>query len=89
MALVIWHESGRAAGGHDAVLGAGFAVAAVLLSAVGSLAASRKRSRGFPSWPDLVVSMVFEAGRPDALTPPPRRCRWAVCESVPIFVDSD
>jgi len=61
VALMFWHEFGRAAGSHDAVLGAQFTVGAVLLSAVGSLAASRNRSRGLPFWPSLGFGMLYGA----------------------------
>jgi drug/metabolite transporter (DMT)-like permease len=51
VALMFWHEFGKAAGSDDAALGALFTFGAVLLSAVGSLSASRNRSRGLPFWP--------------------------------------
>ncbi len=58
---MFWREFGRAAGDHDATLGAIFTVGAVLLSAVGSLAASRNRSRGLPFWPALGFGMLYGA----------------------------
>jgi len=61
VALMFWREFGRAAGSHDAALGVTFTVAAVLLSAVGSLAASRNRSRGLPFWPALGFGMLYGA----------------------------
>jgi len=61
VALMFWPEFGKAADSRDAVLGAQFTVAAVLLSAVGSLAASRNRSRGLPFWPSLGFGMLYGA----------------------------
>ena len=61
VALMFWREFGRAAGSHDAALGVTFTVAAVLLSAVGSLAASRNRVRGLPFWPALGFGMLYGA----------------------------
>jgi drug/metabolite transporter (DMT)-like permease len=59
VALMFWPEFGKAAGSHDAVLGAQFTVGSVLLSAVGSLAASRNRSHGLPFWPSLGFGMLY------------------------------
>jgi drug/metabolite transporter (DMT)-like permease len=61
VALMFWPEFGKAAGSQDAVLGAQFTVGAVLLSTVGSLAASRNRSRGLPFWPSLGFGMLYGA----------------------------
>ncbi len=61
VALMFWTEFGKAAGSHDAALGALFTVAAVLLSAIGSLAASRNRSHGLPFWPSLGFGMLYGA----------------------------
>jgi drug/metabolite transporter (DMT)-like permease len=61
VALMFWPEFGRAAGSRDAALGALFTVGAVLLSAVGSLAASRNRSHGLPFWPSLGFGMLYGA----------------------------
>jgi drug/metabolite transporter (DMT)-like permease len=61
VALMFWPEFGKAAGSQDAVLGAQFTVGAVLLSAVGSLAASRNRPRGLPFWPCLGFGMLYGA----------------------------
>jgi drug/metabolite transporter (DMT)-like permease len=61
VALMFWPEFGKAADSRDAVLGAQFTVAAVLLSAVGSLAASRNRSRDLPFWPSLGFGMLYGA----------------------------
>jgi len=61
VALMFWPEFGKAADSRDAVLGAQFTVGAVLLSAVGSLAASRNRSRGLPFWPSLGFGMLYGA----------------------------
>jgi drug/metabolite transporter (DMT)-like permease len=61
VALMFWTEFGAASHSHDAVLGAQFTVGAVLLSAVGSLAASRNRSRGLPFWPSMGFGMFYGA----------------------------
>jgi drug/metabolite transporter (DMT)-like permease len=61
VALMFWPEFGKAAGNSGAALGASFTVAAVLLSAVGSLAASRNRLRGLPFWPSLGFGMLYGA----------------------------
>jgi drug/metabolite transporter (DMT)-like permease len=61
VALMFWPEFGKAAGSHDAVLGAQFTVGAVLLSAIGSLTASRNRPRGLPFWPSLGYGMLYGA----------------------------
>jgi drug/metabolite transporter (DMT)-like permease len=61
VALMFWREFGKAAGDQDAALGALFTVGAVLLSAVGALAASRNRSRGLPFWPSLGFGMFYGA----------------------------
>jgi len=61
VALIFWPEFGKAAGNHDTPLGALFTVGAVLLSAVGSLTASRNRPRGLPFWPALGFGMLYGA----------------------------
>jgi drug/metabolite transporter (DMT)-like permease len=61
VALMFWPEFGKAAGSRDAVLGAQFTIAAVLLSAIGSLTASRNRPRGLPFWPSLGFGMLYGA----------------------------
>lgn len=61
VALMFWHQFGEASGSADAALGAAFVVGAVLLSAVGSLAASRNRSHGLPFWPALGFGMLYGA----------------------------
>ena len=61
VALMFWTEFGKAAGSQDAVLGVQFTIAAVLLSAVGSLAASRNRTHGLPFWPSLGFGMLYGA----------------------------
>jgi len=64
VALIFWPEFSRTATSGDssrAVLGALFTVAAVLLSAVGSLTASRNRQHGLPFWPALGFGMVYGA----------------------------
>jgi drug/metabolite transporter (DMT)-like permease len=61
VALMFWREFGSSAGSHDAALGALFTVGSVLLSAVGSLAATRNRSYGLPFWPSLGFGMLYGA----------------------------
>ena len=61
VALMFWPEFGRTADNANTALGALFTVAAVLLSAVGSLAASRNRFRGLPFWPALGYGMLYGA----------------------------
>jgi drug/metabolite transporter (DMT)-like permease len=59
VALMFWPEFGKAAGSQDAALGLAFTVGAVLLSSVGSLIATRNRSRGLPFWPSLGFGMLY------------------------------
>jgi len=61
VALMFWPEFGKAAGSSDAGLGAQFTFGAVLLSAAGSLSASRNRSRGLPFWPSMGFGMCYGA----------------------------
>jgi drug/metabolite transporter (DMT)-like permease len=61
VALIFAPEFGKAAGSRDTPLGALFTIASVLLSAVGSLVASRNRSRGLPFWPALGFGMIYGA----------------------------
>jgi drug/metabolite transporter (DMT)-like permease len=59
VALIFLPEFGKAAGRSGAALGALFTLASVLLSAVGSLTASRNREHGLPFWPALGFGMVY------------------------------
>ena len=61
VSLMFWTEFGRASAAATTALGAALTLASVLLSAVGSLAASRNRSRGLPLWPALGFGMVYGA----------------------------
>ena len=61
VALMFWPEFGKAAGSQDAALGLAFTAGAVLLSSVGSLIATRNRSRGLPFWPSLGFGMLYGA----------------------------
>ena len=61
VALVFRPEFARAAAAEGTLLGVVFTVASVLLSAGGSLAASRNRARGLPFWPALGWGMVYGA----------------------------
>ena len=61
VALIFWPEIAGAASADSTALGALFTVGAVLLSAVGSLAASRNATHGLPFWPALGWGMVYGA----------------------------
>ena len=61
VSLIFWPEFARATGASDVGLGAAFTVASVMLSAVGSLAASRNVSRGVSFWPALGLGMLYGA----------------------------
>jgi len=61
VALIFWPEFGKAAGRSGAALGALFTLASVLLSSVGSLAASRNRENALPFWPALGFGMLYGA----------------------------
>ena len=85
VALIFWPEFGKAAQGGSTGLGAAFTIGAVLLSAVGSLTASRNRSRGLPFWPALGFGMlygaaaaaVFALAQGHSFTPPALVSWWA------------
>lgn len=59
--LIFWPELARAPAGGSTALGALFTVGAVLLSAVGSLSASRNRHHRLPFWPALGLGMLWGA----------------------------
>jgi drug/metabolite transporter (DMT)-like permease len=59
--LMFWHQFGATSGNPNAALGAAFIVGSVLLSAVGSLAASRNRIHGLPFWPAMGFGMLYGA----------------------------
>jgi drug/metabolite transporter (DMT)-like permease len=61
VALMFWPEFGKAAAGSSTALGALLTLASVLLSGVGSLAASRNRAQGLPFWPALSFGMLYGA----------------------------
>ena len=61
VALIFWPEFGKASQGADVALGAALTVASVVLSAIGSLAASRNRPRGLHFWPALGYGMLYGA----------------------------
>jgi drug/metabolite transporter (DMT)-like permease len=61
VALIFRPEFGNAAGSSSALFGALFTVASVLLSTIGSLAASRNAVYGLPMWPALGYGMVYAA----------------------------
>jgi len=57
--VIFWTEITRASGSERATLGALFTVASVLLSAVGSLVASRNRKRGIALLPAMGFGMIY------------------------------
>ncbi|HET9976898.1 MAG TPA: EamA family transporter [Burkholderiaceae bacterium] len=61
VALIFWPEFGRIGTSEATARGALFTVAAVLLSAVGSLASSRNAERGLPFWSALGWGMLYGA----------------------------
>jgi drug/metabolite transporter (DMT)-like permease len=61
VALIFWPEFARTSASLDTLLGAAFTVGAVLLSAIGSLTASRNRLHGLPFWPSLGYGMLYGA----------------------------
>jgi drug/metabolite transporter (DMT)-like permease len=61
VAMIFWPEFDKAAGSRDTLLGTLFTVGSVLLSSIGSLTASRNRSRGLPFWPALGFGMLYGA----------------------------
>ena len=61
VALIFWPEITRPGGGERAALGAVLTVASVLLSTIGSLAASRNRHRGLPLLPAMGFGMLYGA----------------------------
>jgi drug/metabolite transporter (DMT)-like permease len=62
VALIFWPEFGEASADRPTVLGAIFTIAAVLLSAIGNLVASRNHVHGLPFWPTLGYGMLYGAG---------------------------
>ncbi|MDP3085123.1 MAG: DMT family transporter [Rubrivivax sp.] len=62
VALIFWPEIGLAGARPSAGLGLAYTVAAVLLSAVGALAASRNSRHKLPFWPGLGLAMLYGAG---------------------------
>ncbi|MDQ6638465.1 MAG: EamA family transporter [Pseudomonadota bacterium] len=61
VAFIFWPELTRSSGGDRAALGALLTVASVLLSAVGSLTASRNRRRGMALLPAMGFGMLYGA----------------------------
>ncbi|MEO8524381.1 MAG: EamA family transporter [Caldimonas sp.] len=61
VALIFWPEIARPAADERGTLGALFTVASVLLSAVGSLVASRNRQLGVPLLPAMGFGMLYGA----------------------------
>jgi drug/metabolite transporter (DMT)-like permease len=59
--VIFWTQITRATGGAQAALGALLTIAAVLLSAVGSLVASRNRERGVALLPAMGFGMIYGA----------------------------
>lgn len=85
VALIFWPEVARAAGQNGAALGALFTLAAVLLSTIGSLAASRNRANRLAFWPALgfgmlygaAVSAAFAIAQGQSFAPPMAASWWA------------
>jgi drug/metabolite transporter (DMT)-like permease len=61
VSLIFWPELVAVSGARATTLGAVYTVAAVLLSSVGSLAASRNAAHGLPFWPALGWGMLYGA----------------------------
>ncbi len=62
VSLIFWPEFGRATVASSHVVpGVAFTAGSVLLSAVGSLTASRNRVNGLPFWPALAYGMLYGA----------------------------
>ncbi|MEO7116063.1 MAG: DMT family transporter [Caldimonas sp.] len=61
VALIFWPEITRPTSRDGATIGAAFTMASVLLSAVGSLVASRNRHRGVPLLPAMGYGMLYGA----------------------------
>lgn len=61
VALIFWPELAQTGERPSAALGLAYTVAAVLLSAVGALAASRNAVHGLPFWPGLGGAMLYGA----------------------------
>ena len=86
VALVYVPEFGRVVGGDATLRGALFTVAAVLLSAAGSLLASRNAVHQLPFWPTIGWGMLYSAvlsslvlwasGQPVALPSPAAAPAW-------------
>jgi drug/metabolite transporter (DMT)-like permease len=62
VALIFWPEFGKAVGNDATALGVIFTIAAVLLSSIGNLVASRNHLRGLTFWPTLGFGMIYGAG---------------------------
>jgi len=84
VALMFWPEFGKAAAAASTSLGVVLTLASVLLSAVGSLAASRNRARGLPFWQSLAFGMLYGAAaaavialwQGHSFAPPPVASWW-------------
>ncbi len=61
VALIFWPEITRPGDNERATLGAALTIASVLLSTIGSLAASRNRRRGLPLLPAMGFGMLYGA----------------------------
>ena len=86
VALMFWPEIRQHDGASGARFGAAFTAVAVLLSAIGSLVASRNRKRGVPLLPAIGYGMLYGAvaativavaiGEGRALAPPSASSWW-------------
>lgn len=61
VALIFWPEIARPSSGDSTAIGAMFTMVSVLLSGVGSLAASRNHLRGLPLLPAMGFGMLYGA----------------------------
>ena len=61
VALIFWPEIARPSSGDSTAIGAVFTMVSVLLSGVGSLAASRNHLRGLPLLPAMGFGMLYGA----------------------------
>ena len=84
VALIFWPEFTKTSASRDTLLGAAFVVSSVVLSAAGSLTASRNRLHGLPFWPALGYGMLYGAAtsaviallQGHSFAPPPLLSWW-------------
>jgi drug/metabolite transporter (DMT)-like permease len=84
VSLIFWPEFERTSASWETLLGIAFIASAVLLSAAGSLTASRNRVHGLPFWPSLGYGMLYGAAasavvalfQGHGFVPPPTLSWW-------------